>query len=301
MRGLLLSGLIMMCVGALLLAACEPAPVAVPTTATPTVTAFATPTLTPTPTLTATPTPTPTPMSTDTPEPTATPTTLDQAKSRLSDLGLSEEIVYQCASTIAEDGVISGKERRLLADIQQYAQAQREEIARTGLLDENYVEKCDPTQILDDLSTPYNVVFYLNNFYRYGGSGPVVYLPAVQAIENKEGRCIDYSQIGATALRNHGFEAYNMGVHITSPHGHNVTAFRDADEKIYVITNGTGQGDQQGAVLLGPYSSWLDAGNDIVRRGYARQGDGDIRLVNPYAITVPRGDILDFPWVIIGR
>jgi hypothetical protein len=105
-------------------------------------------------------------MPTNTPEPTATPTTLDQAKSRLRDLGFSEEIVDQCASTIAEDGIISWKERRLLTDIQQYAQVQREEIARTGLLDENYVEKRDPTQILDDLCTPYDVVFYLNIFYR---------------------------------------------------------------------------------------------------------------------------------------
>jgi hypothetical protein len=214
---------------------------------------------------------------------------------------LGDDFDLIVTSNILEDKVISFQEERLLNDLRMYQPDFQTSIILAGLIDENYSEKYPPKEILGKLSSPIIVVFYLKNFYKFGGSGPVIYLPAVDAIKNKQGRCIDYAQIGATALSDHGYEAYNMGVHITTPYGHNVTAFRDKDEKIYVITNGTGVGDQQGAVLLGPYESWVEAGYDMITKGYIRKGTGDIRLLNPYTVTRPRGDILDLPWKIIGR
>lgn len=197
------------------------------------------------------------------------------------------------------DGVVSARETSLIRALAAYPDEAQQQIVGAGLIDEHYPAR-DPSRVLEDLATPHIIVFYLDNYFSYEAQWPVIYMPASMAITEGKGGCIRYAQIAAEALRMHGYpNSWNMGVDITSERGHNVAVFQDpTDGLYYVITNGTGWGDQQGAVLLGPYRSLREAGEDVERRGYAPR-QGDFRLLDPSAIQAPRGDILDFPWLAV--
>jgi hypothetical protein len=276
----------------LFLASCAPTVAPTPTPA-PTATATATPTSTATP-RTPSPTPTATPQPTSTFTPTPVTWSIEPYLERI-DPGLRQQIV----DTFLADGIVSARETSLLRALTAYPREAQQQIVSAGLIDERYPAR-DPNRVLKDLATPYIIVFYLDNYFSYKAQWPVIYVPASIAIAEGKGGCIRYAQIAAEALRMHGYpNSWNMGIDITSEQGHNVAVFQNpADGLYYVITNGTGWGDQQGAVLLGPYNSIREAGEDIERRGYAPR-QGDFRLLDPSAIKGPRGDILDFPWLVV--
>ena len=281
----------------------KPAPTRTATlipTVTPTPTQTATPTETPTPT--ATPTPTQTATPTETSEPTGTPTPEPTAVTWAIDAyvdGIDPVLRQPILDTFLTDGVVSPREVRLLRALTIYPHRAQRQIVDAGLVDEYYASSRTAEQMLDNLSTPHVVVFYLAQFFTYEPQVPVVYLRALPAIELGSGGCIRYAQIGAEALLGNGYTpfAWNMVINITDPRGHNVTLFMEPDDgegllspgKYHVITNGEGvQGRLgNGAVLLGPYSTAYEAGLDIQNRGYTPPGEDFRVLQNTFDLNSP--------------
>jgi transglutaminase-like putative cysteine protease len=243
-------------------------------------------------TATYTPSPSPTPTMTATPTPTETPTPIPYYLRLLN--RFPSDIKNQILEDILRNGTVSQKEVSLIKKLISYDENAIRSIVQSHLIDDEFKSR-NPDVAFEYLKGPYPVVFYLDNYFRYKITLPITYKPASKSIEEGFGSCVHYAQICAEILRYHGIEAWNMGVDITSDKGHNVCAFK-MENKVYIITNGTGVGDQQGAVLLGPYPDFFTAGRDIENRGYAPPM-GDIRLLDPAMITKERRDILDFPWI----
>ena len=237
------------------------------------------------------------------PTPTPRPATATPDSARLAQYldKISPSLTGPILATTMRDQRISDQEVQLVRNLATYSPASQTQIVERGLVDELYGKR-DPERILHDLSSPLIVVYYLDNHFTYEAQYPVVYKPALEAIQLGKGGCIRYAQIGAEALLRSGYtsDAWNMVVNITSPLGHNVTLFKEPNSggelpspgQYYVITNGQGVPGRlgNGAVLLGPYPTAYQAAVDIENRGYTPRL-GDFRVLGNTL------DLYNSPWI----
>ncbi len=260
-----------------------------------------------------TPTDNQTPIIIPTPVPTPTPIPVSPYSSIQVYLDkTSPELRQIILGIFLRDNYVSPTETNLIRKLTNYQFEDQKQIVDAGLVDENFPAR-DPDIVLDRLASPPDVVFYLDNFFTYSLELPITYKPARMIIQEGKGSCSHYAQIAAESLRRHGYIAWNMGIDITSPSGHNVGAYEayESNDLIFVIRNGTwarnsvyaitrdseGRGSQ-GATLLGPYPSYRSVGIDFENMITAPKGMGDFRLLDPFAIQnpVPNIGILNLPW-----
>ncbi|MDE3091783.1 MAG: hypothetical protein KGJ80_20615 [Chloroflexota bacterium] len=147
------------------------------------------------------------------------------------------------------------------------------------------------------MDTPSALLEFMRNNLRHGGDnydeihyGGNTYATAQEVYANGEDDCDGLAEFGACVLSKHGIEAYNVGISINSPFGHNVTGFVDpGDGKMYAINNGQEQ--------VGPFNSWVGLAQYFIDRKYA-DPDKVIWLFYP-CISQTTKDIEKLPHKVI--
>lgn len=158
-------------------------------------------------------------------------------------------------------------------------------------------EKYSFDELVHQLETPSLLLTFMRNNLSHGGDnydpvhyGGNAYATAQEVYANGEDDCDGLAEFGACVLSKHGIEAYNVGISILSPLGHNVTGFvNPSDGKMYAINNGQEQ--------LGPFNSWLELAQYFVDRGMAEPNKA-VWLFNP-CISQTTRDVEKLPHKVI--
>jgi hypothetical protein len=124
-------------------------------------------------------------------------------------------------------------------------------------------------------------------------AGQNEYAPASVIYERGVDDCDGHATLQAYILKKNGYEAYNVGISIIGPLGHNVAAYvtKSDPPQIWSLNN---YGQQ-----IGPFGSWEDLAQWYIDHGYAA-ADGTIRLFDPFGIDqITTDKVLELPQVIV--
>jgi hypothetical protein len=152
-------------------------------------------------------------------------------------------------------------------------------------------------EIVPCLDTPQKVRDFMSGNLRWDGGwdagnyGDNAYSPAWEVYANGVDDCDGLAEFGACVLSRNGYEAYNVGVSILGPLGHNVTGFVGADGLEYAIHNGQR--------IDGPFDTWEELAQFYIDNGSAAP-DGVIWLFQPCIGERAVGDaVLNVPHTVI--
>ncbi len=154
-------------------------------------------------------------------------------------------------------------------------------------------------QIVPCLNTPQKLVdFMLTNLsFDPGWDNKTfgafnVYSPAVEVYVNGADDCDGLAGFAACILSMNGYEAYNVGVSILGPSGHNVAGYIDRDGLKYSISNGQ--------KVDGPFNTWEELAQFYIDSGIAAPPDGVIWLFHPCISNRTIGEaVLDLPHIVL--
>ncbi len=85
--------------------------------------------------------------------------------------------------------------------------------------------------------------------------------------------CDGLAEFAACVLSRHGYEAYNVGISVLGPTGHNTAGYIDHDGLKYSISNGQG--------ISGPFNTWEELAQFYIDRDIAAPPNGVIWLFSP--------------------
>jgi len=153
-------------------------------------------------------------------------------------------------------------------------------------------------KIVSCLNTPQKLVSFMSNNLKWDGGWDAnhfkdnAYSPAAEVYSNGVDDCDGLAEFGACVLSKNGFEAYNVGISILGPQGHNVTGFVGDDGAKYAISNGQ--------AIDGPFDSWEELAQFYIELGVAAPEKGVIWLFLPCIPGNAVGDaVLDLPYTVI--
>jgi hypothetical protein len=153
-------------------------------------------------------------------------------------------------------------------------------------------------EIVPCLNTPENLVTFMsgnlgwdngwdNSFY-----GENTYSPAREVYENGIDDCDGLAEFAACVLNQNGYEAYNVGISIMGPSGHNVTGYVGKDGLKYAINNGQS--------IDGPFDTWEELAQFYIDNGMASPPNGVLWLFSPCFSDRAVGDaVLDLPHTVL--
>jgi hypothetical protein len=119
---------------------------------------------------------------------------------------------------------------------------------------------------------------------QYGDSA---YAPAQEVYTNGVDDCDGLAEFAACVMTLNRIEAYNVGISILGPSGHNVAGFVGADGRLYGISNGE--------TIAGPFDTWEALAQFYIDAGFA-PANGVIWLLKPCLDKVYLGNaILTIP------
>lgn len=153
-------------------------------------------------------------------------------------------------------------------------------------------------QIVPCLDTPQRVVAFMSANLRYAAAnydvrrwGINTYASARDVYAAGEDDCDGLAEFGACLLSLHGYEAYNVGISINRPLGHNVTGYVGRDGKKYSINNGV--------AIDGPFDDWIQLAQYYIDHGYAEPNQV-IWLFDPCLSKTYIGDeVYQIPYRVI--
>lgn len=141
-------------------------------------------------------------------------------------------------------------------------------------------------EIVPLLDTPDKVSAFMKNNIEWDGSydlrtaGINEYVPAWLVYERGIDDCDGHATIQAYILKANGYEAWNVGIGIGRPEGHNVCVYLEGDS--YWVLDNCG-------VKKGPFKSLDEVGDSIIP-------GGSIVLFDPFDITSPtKGSAFSLP------
>ena len=153
-------------------------------------------------------------------------------------------------------------------------------------------------EITECLTTAEDLLLYMKSNLKHGGGGwdheffgENAYSPAREVFERGVDDCDGLAEFGACILQMNGIEAYNVGISILGPLGHNVTGFVGKDGLIYSIHNGES--------LDGPFTTWVELAEYYIEKGLA-EPENVVWLFEPCLEETMVGDgVLDLPHSVI--
>jgi hypothetical protein len=159
-------------------------------------------------------------------------------------------------------------------------------------------EKFSFTEIVSCLDTPEKLVLFMSSNLIWDGAwdnsqyGDNTYSPAGEVYELGTDDCDGLAEFAACVLSKHGYEAYNVGISILGPSGHNVTGYVGKDDLKYSIHNGE--------IIHGPFNTWEELAQFYIDQGSASPPGGVIWLFSPCIPSRAVGDaVLALPYKVI--
>ncbi|MFZ5911652.1 MAG: serine/threonine protein kinase [Chloroflexota bacterium] len=153
-------------------------------------------------------------------------------------------------------------------------------------------------QIVTCLDTPQKLVEFMSSNTNFDGGwdnktyGDNAYSPASEVYANGIDDCDGFAEFAACILSKHGYEAYNVGISVLGPSGHNTAGYIDRDGLKYSISNGQG--------IDGPFNTWEELAQFYIDRGIAAPPNGVIWLFSPCIEKLAVGRaMLDLPHVVV--
>ncbi len=134
-------------------------------------------------------------------------------------------------------------------------------------------------EIVACLDTPQNIVSFMTGNLSWDPAwdknqyGDNTYSPAWEVYDLGIDDCDGLAEFAACVLIKHGYEAYNVGISILGPSGHNVTGYVGKDGLIYAINNGQG--------IDGPFNTWEELAQFYIDAGFASPPNGVVWLFSP--------------------
>ncbi len=134
-------------------------------------------------------------------------------------------------------------------------------------------------QIAPCLDKPESLVAFMRNNLAWDGGwdnktyGDNAYSPAWEVYENGIDDCDGLAEFAACVLSRNGYEAYNVGISILGPAGHNVAGYVGKDGLKYAINNGQD--------IEGPFDSWEALAQSYIDRKIAAPPEGVLWLFSP--------------------
>jgi hypothetical protein len=151
-------------------------------------------------------------------------------------------------------------------------------------------------EIWPHLNTPELVLEFMKNNLIWDGGwdnktyGDNAYSPAAEVYQNGIDDCDGLAEFAACVLSKNGYEAYNVGISILGPFGHNVTGFVGNDGLKYAINDGQS--------MDGPFNSWEELAQYYIDNKSA-EPNGVIWLFQPCIPERAVGEaMLDLPHIV---
>ena len=134
-------------------------------------------------------------------------------------------------------------------------------------------------RVVDRLSSPELVSIYMQRNIRYQSESRNEYVPAKVIFERGYDDCDGHATLQAYFLRANGYDAWNVGLSIETPTGHNVCGY--VIDGAYHVLDVAGE-------KVGPFKSWIEVSDHYAAMGWAKKG-GSIVLIDPFDITFTSG------------
>jgi len=148
------------------------------------------------------------------------------------------------------------------------------------------------------LNTPTKLVEFMRNNLQWNSGwdnvnyGDNTYSPAKEVYAFGVDDCDGLAEFAACVLSKHGYEAYNVGISILGPQGHNVAGYVGDDGMMYAIHNGQ--------EISGPFTSWEELAQSFIDQGVAAPPDGVLWLFDPCIPNRVTGEpVIELPHQVI--